>query len=291
MGMSTTGAEPPVVVVQEPLARYTPFLYHDGVVQQAQTAALVGPYLRWQYVRHGGINAHTHLAFAPTGWEGYVVGLPPAEQQPALQKQGEEMLQALRYISHQAGIPADRLLAEIAEATFTPRTAKLLEPIFFTTLAQMRAIGQDGVVMQDYSHWRTVYEQEVAQLEQSLQRTNTNSETHAVANRLFTEQRLLRAKLAEITHGRQAAASIYQTVHQQIATQVTKMMQSTNTPFTIDTQAAQIRYRLPAEPDIDPADEAVLSPDRPAWYIVLRNLPLLGHPIIRAALENEEEMQ
>ena len=89
--------------------------------------------------------------------------------------------------------------------------------------------------------------------------------------------------------GSSCAALIYQTVHQEIATQVTQVTQTADAPFTVDTQAAQIRYLLPAGPDIDPVDKAPLSPNSPEWYIVLRNLPLLGHPLIRAALESEDD--
>ncbi len=289
MSSSLSIAKPLVAVVQEPLARYSPFLHGGVLLQRAQTPELIKSYLRWQYVSHGGITAHTQLCFAPTGWEGYVVGLPPEAQQQLLQAQGEAMLRELRHCSHQAGIPTDRLLAEIAAAAFTPRTAALLEPIFFTTLEHMRAIGQEGFAMQDYSHWRTVYEQEVAQLEQALRTADTNSEMHALANKLITEERLLREKLADITHGRRTAAHIYQTVHQEITTEVTKVMQCTDAPFAVDTQAAQIRYLLPAAPGIDPTDEALLPSNAPEWYIMLHNLPLLGHPLIRTTLENVEE--
>ena len=288
MGNSSSTEKPLVAIIQEPLERYHPFLHSGTLLRRAQTREIVEPYLRWHYVRHGGIKAYTELRFNPTGWEGYVVGLPPEEQQQALQDQGEEMLQQLRYVSHRAGIPTDRLLAEIAEATLTPRTARLLEPIFFTTLAHMRAIGQDGFVMQDYAHWRTLYEQEVWQLEQALHTANTNAEMHAVANKLIAKQRRLQEKLAEITHGRRAAASIYQAVHQEITAQVTQVMQTAVSPFTVDTQAAQVRYLLPAGPDLDPVDKAALPSSAPEWYILLRNLPLLGHPIIRTALEREE---
>lgn len=285
MERNSTGAAPAAVtVIQEPLERYYPFIRDKGLIAQAQRPLLVQAYLRWQYVRRGGLEAYTRLDFAPTGWEGYVVGLPPEEQGRVLQQLGEELLLRLNFISRQAGIPPDRLLAEIAEERFTQRTANLLEPIFFAALTRMRTLGQAGFAMQAYSGWRTAYEQALGELEARLQVVATPAERQALLSHIEAQQWALKAKIAELTHGRLTAAAVYEVVHQQVAVQVTNLVQTTDAPLAVDLPGGRVRYLLPAAPSINSGVDETLVQGAPEWYIPLRNLPLIGHPLIRAAL-------
>jgi hypothetical protein len=272
-----------VAVIQEPLAHYYPFLRDDRLIARAQTSPLVQAYLRWQYVRRGGLDTYTQLEFAPTGWEGYVVGLPADQQNELLQLLGNEMLQRLQFVGHQAGVPADRLLAAIAEEKFTQRTAHLLEPIFFSALMYMRAVGQNGLAMRTYSSWRTAYERELFQLEQQLHCAQSAVEKHRLVNRIAAKQWELQQKLTAFTHGRLSAAARYEEVRQQVAAQVATLVQTVDAPLAVDIPAACVRYLLPAAPTINTAPEESLTPGAPEWYIPLRNLPLIGHPLIRAA--------
>lgn len=276
--------ESTVAVVQEPLDLYYPFIRDGAFFPRAQTPQWVEAYLRWQYVRRGGIQAYTQLDFAPTGWEGYVVGLPPEQQYLTLQHLGEEMLQRLSYISRQAGVPPDRLLAEVAAEKFTQRTAQMLEPVFFSALMSMRAIGQEGFDMRAYSGWRTAYEQELFQLEQALHATQSWEEKRNIINTIVAKQWALKQKIREVTHGRLAAIALYQEVHNSVAGRVTNLVQTVESPLSVDMQTAHVRYVLPATPGINTAAEEN-APDRaPEWYIALHNIPLLGHPLIRAAI-------
>ena len=277
--------KPAVAVVQEPIDLYYPFIYNSMFIRRAQTPQLVEAYLRWQYVRRGGIQTYTQLDFAPTGWEGYVVGLPPEEQIRTLQSLGEDMLRRLSYVSRQAGVPPDRLLAEIAAEKFTQRTAQMIEPVFFSALMSMRAIGQEGFDMRAYSSWRTAYEQALFQLEQTLQAARNRDEKSEITNRLLAKQWELKQKIMAVTHGRLAAASLYQEVHESVASQVTTLVQSVELPLSVDVSAASVRYVLPAAPGINTAMEEVISEQAPEWYIALHNIPLIGHPLIRAAIE------
>lgn len=276
--------KPAVAVVQEPLDLYTPFIANHTLIRCAQTPQLVEPYLRWQYVRRGGIQPYTALEMAPTGWEGYVVGLPPEEQMRTLQNLGKAILDRLCYVSRQAGIPPDRLLAEMAVEKFTQRTAQMLEPVFFAALTNMRAIGQAGFDMRAYSGWRTIYEQELAQLEQAVQATSSWDEKSKLTQQIMTKQWELKQKIGALTHGRLAAAALYQEVHNRVAEQITAVVQSVEAPLSVDVQAASIRYLLPAAPGINTAVEETVSTRAPEWYIALYSIPLLGHPLIRAAL-------
>ncbi|MEZ4725637.1 MAG: hypothetical protein R3E79_00725 [Caldilineaceae bacterium] len=273
-----------VAVVQEPLELYYPFIRNGALIQRAQTPQLVEAYLRWQYVRRGGIGAYAQLDFAFTGWEGYVVGLPPEQQSDTLQALGENMLQRLSYVGRRAGIPPDRLLAEVAEERFTQRTAHLLEPIFFSALTSMRATGQEGFAMHAYSGWRTAYEQELFRLEQALQAAQCWEEKRTLSNQIVAKQWELRQKIAEVTHGRLAAAALYEEVHNRVASQVTDLVQTVAAPLSVDVQAARVRYLLPAVPGMNTAAEETVSGRAPEWYIALHNLPLIGHPLIRAAI-------
>lgn len=277
--------KPAIAVVQEPIDLYYPFLYNSLLISRAQTPQLVAAYLRWQYVRRGGLQTYTQLNFAPTGWEGYVVGLPPEEQIHTLQRLGEEMLQRLSHVSRQAGIPPDRLLAEVAAEKFTQRTAQMIEPVFFSALMRMRTIGQEGFDMRTYASWRTTYEQELLQLEQALQAARHWSEKSDLTNRLIAKQSALKQKIIAVTHGRLAAAALYQEVHESVASQVTTLVQSVKAPLSVDISAASVRYVLPAAPGINTAVEEGISEREPEWYIALHNIPLIGHPLIRAAIE------
>lgn len=277
--------KPAVAVVQEPIHLYYPFLYNNTLITRAQTPQLVEAYLRWQYVRRGGIQTYTKLDFAPTGWEGYVVGLPPEIQVRTLQNLGEEMLRRLSYISRQAGVPPDRLLAEVAAEQFTQRTAQMIEPVFFSALTSMRAVGQEGFDMHAYSGWRTTYEQELALLDQTLQAARSWDEKSHITNQIMAKQWELKQKIMAVTHGRLAAAAVYQEVHDQVVSQVTTLLQTVESPLSVDIQAASVRYVLPAAPGINTAVEEVISEQAPEWYIALHNIPLLGHPLIRAAIE------
>lgn len=277
--------KPAVAIVQEPLDMYYPFIKNGSLLRRAQTPQLVEAYLRWQYVRRGGIQLYTHLEFASTGWEGYVVGLSPDQQARTLQQLGEEMLQRMNYVGRQSGIPSDRLIAAIAEERFTARTAQLIEPIFYAALTNMRAIGQEGFDMHAYSGWRTVYEQELFQLEQVLHAAQSWDEKSAISNRIIAKQWALKQKIMAITHGRVTAAALYQEVHDNVANRVTTLMQSVESPLLVDVQAASVRYMLPATPGINTAVEESVTARAPEWYIALHNIPLLGHPLIRAAIE------
>lgn len=277
--------KPAIAVVQEPIDLYYPFIYNNAFIRRAQTPQLVEAYLRWQYVRRGGIRAYTQLDFAPTGWEGYVVGLPPEEQIRTLQSLGEEMLQRLSYVSRQAGVPPDRLLAEIAAEKFTQRTAQMIEPVFFSALMSMRAIGQEGFDMRAYSGWRTAYEQDLVQLEQALEAAQNWNERREITDKIMAKQWELKQKIMAVTHGRLAAAALYQEVHENVASQVTILVQTVESPLSVDVQAASVRYVLPATPGINTAVEEVIPARTPEWYIALHNIPMVGHPLIRAALE------
>lgn len=278
------GTKPAVAVVQEPIYLYYPFLYNSTLIRRAQTPQLVEGYLRWQYVRRGGIQIYTKLDFAPTGWEGYVVGLPPEEQMRTLQRLGEEMLRRLSYISRQAGVPPDRLLAEVAAEKFTQRTAQMIEPVFFSALTSMRAIGQEGFDMRAYAGWRTAYEQELFTLDEALQMAKSWDEKSNITNQIMAKQWELKQKIMALTHGRLAAAAIYQEVHERVVSQVTTLIQTVESPLSVDVQTASVRYVLPAVPGINTAVEEVVPEQAPEWYIALHNIPLLGHPLIRAAL-------
>lgn len=273
-----------VAVVQESLELYYPFIRNGALIQRAQTPQLVEAYLRWQYVRRGGIGAYAQLDFAFTGWEGYVVGLPPEQQSITLQALGENMLQRLSYIGRQAGVPSDRLLAEVAEERFTQRTAHLIEPIFFAALTSMRTIGQTGFNMRAYSGWRTAYEQELDRLEQALQMEQSWEAKRVLINQIVAKQWELKQKIAAVTHGRLAAAALYEEVHNRVAGQVTNLVQTVEAPLSVDIQAARVRYVLPAVPGISTAAEEAVSGHAPEWYIALHNIPLIGHPLIRAAI-------
>jgi len=278
-----------VAVVQESLDHYYPFIHDDTLIARAQRPALVQAYLRWQYVRRGGLAAYTQLDFVPTGWEGYVVGLSPEGQNQQLQQLGNDLLQRLSFVSHQAGIPSDRLLAEIAEAAFTQRTAHLLEPIFFAALMGMRAVGQNGVAMPCYSGWRTAYEQALFALEQRQQTAQSPEELRTLTSQIAAKQWTLKEKLAEVTHGRQTAAALYAEVHQRVAACVATLAQGGAAPLTVDLPGGNVRYLLPATPGINSGSEETISSRTPEWYIPLRNLPLMGHPLIRAALATAEK--
>lgn len=291
MERSTLSTAPATVaVVQEPLDRYYPFIHDDTFIVRAQRPPLVQAYLRWQYVRRGGLAVYTNLNFAPTGWEGYVVGLPPEAQNHLLQRLGEELLHRLRFVGHQTGIPSDRLLAAIAEEAFTRRTAHLLEPIFFSALMSMRAVGQNGFAMQSYSGWRTVYEQELFALEQRLQAAQSREELRTLATQIEAKQWALKQKIAEVTHGRQSAAALYDEVHQRVAARVATLVQRENAPLAVDLPGGRVRYLLPAAPGINSGVEESISSRTPEWYIPLRNLPLIGHPLIRAAIGADQPL-
>lgn len=283
--MSKPIVKPAVALVQEPLDLYYPFLTNNLLLRRAQMPQLVEAYLRWQYVRRGGIQIYTNLEFTPTGWEGYVVGLPPEQQARTLQQLGEGMLQRMNYVSKQVGVPTDRLIAEIAEERFTQRTAQIIEPIFFAALTNMRAVGQEGFDMHGYSGWRTIYEQELFRLEQALQNEETWEGKRKINTQIMAKQWALKQKLAAVTHGRLTAAALYEEVHHTVAGRVTDLMNSVEAPLLVDMQAARVSYVLPAVPGINTAAEESLSARSPEWYIALRNIPLLGHPLIRAAME------
>lgn len=285
MGNNSELRTPAVAVVQEPIDLYVPFIHNSTFVRRAQTLQLVEAYLRWQYVRRGGIQTYTQLNFAFTGWEGYVVGLPPEEQIRTLQNLGENILHRLSHVSRQAGIPPDRLLAEIAVEKFTQRTAQMIEPVFFSALTSMRAIGQEGFDMRAYSGWRTTYEQELFQLEQALHTTPNWEAKSEITNRIMAKQWELKQKIMAVTHGRLAAATLYQEVHENVANRVTQLVQTVESPLSVDMQAASIRYVLPAVPGINTAIEESVPERAPEWYIVLHSIPLIGHPLIRAAIE------
>ena len=66
---------------------------------------------------------------------------------------------------------------------------------------------------------------------------------------------------------------------------VTTILQTVEAPLSVDAHTGRMRYVLPATPGINTAVEEIGLAHAPEWYIALRNIPLIGHPLIRAAID------
>lgn len=277
----------PTTTIKEPSHPLCELVDGD-LLERARQPSLFEGYLRWQSVARGA--AKLWVPGDPSPWHGYVIGLPPEKQEDTLQALGESIAQGLQRSAREYGRTSDRLLSVIQQDTSpTVRDTLALAPVFEHALVTMRTVGEEGITpfdTQEYSAWRTVYEQHLARLEEEMTHADYSQQME-----LFNKQRKLKEELRDrirlLTSNSRPRSNIYRGFRQETAKRVGEVVAAEHDVFVIDPDTGLIQYKLPKI--IVAGSPNPLPDDSPEWKIALQIGNIAGHPIARAIEQRQQE--
>ncbi len=286
----------PTVTIEEPSHPLCNLIDGD-ILKRAHERPLYEGYLRWQTVGMGAAKPWIPER-DPSPWHGYVIGLPSEIQEHTLHMLGVTILDGLQQSAKKYRCSSDRLLSVIQQDT--PPTVKdvlALAPVFEKALVTMRTVGEEGITpfdaqfdIQEYSTWRTRYEQDLARIEKEWADADS-----AQRIELFTKEQKLKEQLRErlnlFTSISRPRSSMYRRFRQETAKRVGEVVSAEyaaeRSPFVIDPSTGLVRYTLPK---IVTVGSPSPYPDG-GWVgaVALKIGDIAGHPIARAVVQEERK--